>query len=447
MPRRPAPGGWEAEFAAWLEPFLAALPRCTHRTWAPRYIEGLLGPTERKSIERLADAVARGDYDQLHHFLTTAAWDAAPLLRVLAAKAQALVGGPDAALIVDDTTLLKQGTHSVGVARQYSGRAGKLTNCQCLVSLTLAKGEVPVPVALRLFLPASWAGDLKRCAEVGIPPGQCVHKEKWQLALEELDRVRAAGVEFGLVLADAAYGTCAEFRRGLSARHLTWAVGVLPTQKVYPAAVRLAAPRKPAVGRPPKHPVPSAPSVPAEQVIAALGPTAFRRLSWRRGTKALLAADFAARRVRVADGPLMARAQHRPGGAVWLVCERRSTGERKYYLTNHRARTSLRTLARAIKARWSCEQAHQQMKEELGLDHFEGRSWTGLHHHALLTMIAYAFLQHYRLTHRAAPAVRRGKNQRATARPEPPGRPPTPARHGPPSAHLPTLRHTHPAAA
>jgi SRSO17 transposase len=125
MPRQDAPSGWEAQFRAWLEPFLAVLPRCTHRTWAPRYIEGLLGPTERKNIERLAAAVAAGDYDQLHHFLTTTAWDAAPLLRVLAEEAQAMLGGPDAVLIIDDTTLLKQGTHSVGVARQYSGRAGQ----------------------------------------------------------------------------------------------------------------------------------------------------------------------------------------------------------------------------------------------------------------------------------------------------------------------------------
>jgi SRSO17 transposase len=452
MPRRPTPDGWEAEFAAWLAPFLAALPRCTHRQWAPRYVEGLLGPSERKNIERLADAVAEGDYDQLHHFLKTTAWEAGPLLRVLTEKVQALVGGPGAVLIIDDTTLLKQGTHSVGVARQYSGRAGKLTNCQCLVSLTLARGEVPLPVALRLFLPASWAGDPARCAEVGIPPDECRHKAKWQLALEELDRVQAAGAVFDFVLADAAYGMGAEFRQALSARGLTWAVGILPTQKVYPATVRLTAPRQPAVGRPQEHPVPSARSVPAEAMIAALGPRAFRHLAWRRGTKGPLAADFAACRVRVADGPLMARAQHLPGDAAWLVCERRATqggrpGERKYYLTNHPVPAALRTLARAIKARWSCEQAHQQMKEELGLDHFEGRSWTGLHHHVLLTMMAYAFLQHYRLTHRIAPPAAGGENPRATARPEPPGHPPMPARHGRPSAHLPTLRHAHSAAA
>jgi SRSO17 transposase len=462
MPRSPAPGGWEAEFAAWLEPFLAVLPRCTHRKWAPRYVEGLLGPTERKNVERLADALARGDYDRLHHFLTTTAWDAAPLLRVLAESAQAMVGGPDAVLIIDDTTLLKQGTHSVGVARQYSGRAGKLTNCQTRVSLTLAKGEVPVPVALRPFLPASWAGDLARCAEVGIPPGECVHKQKWQLALAELDRGRAAGVEFGPVLADAGYGRSVAFRRGLAARGLTWAVGVLRTQRVYPVEVAVTPPREGPRGRPQRYPVPTVRSLSAEALIdgvAASGRRAFRALTWRAGTKGPLVAEFAAVRVKVADGPRLARGRRHPGEVAWLVGERRPSGaraaperrpsgERKYYLTNHPPRTPLRTLARAVKARWSCEQAHQQMKEELGLDHFEGRGWTGLHHHALLTMIAYSFLQHYRLTHRTASRPARGENRRRpTARPEPPGHPPPPARGHLASTHLPPLRYANPASA
>ncbi len=138
-------------------------------------------------------------------------------------------------------------------------------------------------------------------------------------------------------------------------------------------------------------------------MLAQVGPRAFRRLTWRRGTKGPLTAAFAAVRVRVADGPRMARAQHLPGEAAWLVGERRATGEQKYYLTNHPASASLRQLATAIKARWICEQAHQQLKDELGLDHFEGRSWLGLHHHALLTMIAFTFLQHLRLGGKTAP--------------------------------------------
>jgi SRSO17 transposase len=143
--------------------------------------------------------------------------------------------------------------------------------------------------------------------------------------------------------------------------------------------------------------VPSAKSQSAEALFAALPEEEWRAISWRRGTKGDLQADFAAFRIRVADGPVMSGAQHLPGEEAWLVCERRGSGERKYHLTNHAEDVPLESLAALIKGRWVCEQAHQQMKEELGLDHFEGRSWLGLHHHVLMTMLAFAFLQHLRL--------------------------------------------------
>jgi Transposase DDE domain len=152
-----------------------------------------------------------------------------------------------------------------------------------------------------------------------------------------------------------------------------------------------------ACGRPRKHPVPSTQSQSAQAVLASLPEAAWRTVSWRRGSKGALRAEFAALRVRVADGPIMSGAQHLPGAAAWLVGERRASGERKYYLANHAEDVGLESLAALIKARWVCEQAHQQMKEELGLDHFEGRSWPGLHHHVLMTMLALAFLQHLRL--------------------------------------------------
>jgi SRSO17 transposase len=323
-------------------------------------------------------------------------WDAAPLERVLTEAAQRLVGGRDAVLVVDDTPLPKQGHHSVGVAHQYSGMLGKNTNCQALVSLTLARGEVPVPVALRLFLPQAWTADPARCRRAGVPAARRAARTKGEIALQELDRVRASGAAFGVVLADAGYGCSAAFRRALSARALTWAVGIPRLQKVYPPDVQVRPARVPPTGRPPKHPVPTAPRATAEAVLAAR-PEAWHTVTWRRGTKGPLAAGFAAMRVCVADGPELARGQHLPGEVLWLVGERRATGERKYYLTNHPAGTALPTLVAAIKARWVCEQAHQQLKVELGLDHFQGRSWAGLHHHALLTLIAFAFLQHLRL--------------------------------------------------
>jgi SRSO17 transposase len=307
-------------------------------------------------------------------------------------------------LVVDDTALPKKGKLSVGVARQYCGALGERANCQALVSLTLARGEVPLPLGLRLFLPDEWAADPARCARAGVPEEHRRALAKPDLALAEVDRVIAAGVRFGRVLADAGYGASAAFRQGLSVRRLTWAVGILKTQNVYPAAVELLWPVA-ARGRPRKRPVPSGAPVAAE---AMLSDAAWRRIAWRRGTKGPLAAEFAALRVRPAEGAQLRDGRHLPGDEVWLVGEHRASGERKYYLANLPAETPLEELAATIKARWVCEQAHQQMKEELGLDHFEGRSWTGLHRHALMTMIAFAFLQHLRLRER-------GKKRRRTA--------------------------------
>jgi len=402
-------GYLEHEFERWLAPFLDALSNKKQRKWAPVYMRGLLGPGERKSVEPMAGRIAPDDGEQLHHFLCTSGWDPAPLERMLAEKAQQMVGGSDAVLIVDDTTLLKQGHHSVGVARQYSGAAGKRANCQTLVSLTLAQDEVPVCVGLKLFLPREWIDDTKRLDKAGVPEDEehRAYQTKMEIALREIDRVRSAGIVFGMVLADAGYGMSAEFRRALSDCGLTWAVGISRIQRVYPTDVEVHMPRVKPGARARKHPVPNREREPAEDVLAK---KRWRSITWRTGTKGPLTARFAATRVVVADGVADALNHHLPGEEAWLVGELRASGERKYYLANHPSTTTLRTLAAAIKARWSCEQAHQQMKEELGLDHFEGRSWTGLHHHALMTMISFAFLQHLRLTE-----VRgRGENRRVS---------------------------------
>ena len=387
--------GWEDELERWLEPFLARLRRKAQRHWAPFYLRGLILPGERKSIEPMAARVAPGDTQQLHHFVSTSPWATAPLEVELVEAADRLLGGPDAVLVVDDTALVKQGRHSVGVKRQYCGQLGKRANCQALVSLTLARAEVPVCVGLRLFLPEDWCGDAGRRAAAGVPE-VVAHRPKWRIALDEIDRVLASGARFGCVLADAEYGKAAEFRRGLGDRQLAFALGIPPTQKAYPVDVTLTYPERKPTGRPRKHPMPSAASVAAAELIEAR-PEAFRTITWRTGTKGPLKAEFAAVRMRVADGPVAARGQHLPGEEAWLVGEHRATGERKYYLANHPANTPLKTLATLIKARWACEQMHQQMKDELGLDHFEGRSWRGLHHHALLCQLAFAFLQHLRL--------------------------------------------------
>jgi SRSO17 transposase len=388
---------WNDDLLRWLEPFLARLGHKARRRMCPLYVAGLIGPGDRKSVGPMAERMAPGDYDQLHHFVSDGVWDETPLELELANQANKLVGGADAVLVVDDTTLPKKGMHSVGVAPQYASALGKTANCQTLVSLTLARGEVPVMVGLRLFLPESWTGDQARLERAGVPAEYRSHRAKSEIALAELDRLIAAGVRFGAVLADAGYGMGAEFRQALSARGLAWAVGIPRHQKVYPRDVKLVFPVA-GRGRPRKRHVPNVLSVAAEDMLAE---AKWRTLSWRKGTKGPLKARFSAVRVRVADGPPQRIGdkgmQHMPGEEVWLVGERRASGEQKYYLANLPAKAGLKTLAASIKARWICEQAHQQLKEELGLDHFEGRSWRGLHRHALMTMIAYAFLQHRRL--------------------------------------------------
>ena len=366
------PGGWAGELERWLAPFLAALARPEQRRWAPLYLRGLLLPGERKSVEPMAARVAPGEAQQLHHFVSASPWATGPLEAELVRAADRLAGGPGAVLVVDDTALVKRGAHSVGVQRQYCGELGKKANCPALVSLTLARGEVPVCVGLRLFLPEKWAGDPERRRRAGVPE-DVAGRPKWRIALDEIDRVLAAGARFGCVLGDAEYGKAAEFRRGLTQRGQAWALGIGPTQKAFPADVTLAPRPRSATGRPAKHPAPSAPSVEAAKLFAAMPRRAFRSLSWRRGTKGPLRARFAAVRVRVADGPPARSGQHLPGEEAWLVCEERAAGERKYHLANHPADTPLRALAAAIKARWVCEQMHQQMKQELGLDQFEGR--------------------------------------------------------------------------
>jgi SRSO17 transposase len=417
---------WRGDLEAWLAPFVAALRHKTRGRMCPAYIAGLIGPGDRKSVQPMAARDEAVGYDQLHHFIADGVWDSAPLEAALLAEADRLVGGQEAFLVIDDTCLPKKGERSVGVASQYASSLGKTANCQSLVSVTLASREVPVAVGLRLFLPEAWTNDPDRMARARVPEDRQTFLSKPEIAIEEIDRVRAAGVRFGGVLAplvtfaaqmhcramDAGYGSSGPFRQALSARGLVWAVGLSRRQNVYPADVGLVFPEA-ARGRRRKYHLPDRVAVSAERMLEA---EKWRKVSWRRGTKGKLACQFAATRVRIADGHRhrMAdgRVQAMPGDEeVWLIGERRATGERKYYVSNLPTDTPLKALAAAIKARWICEQAHQQLKEELGLDHFEGRSWTGLHRHALMTMIAYAFLQSRRLK----AAGRKKKSPRTTS--------------------------------
>src|SRR3982751_1343241 len=260
----------DADLDQWLEPFLAAPGRSTRRKMAPLYVRGLLGSGGRKSVqpmaERLglsshdplhhfisseawddaplwgvwggggrkspqpmAERLGLSSHDPLHHFISSEAWDDAPLWDVLAEQVERQVGGAGAVLVVDDVGVPKKGELSVGVARQYCGELGKVANCQVLVSLTLACGEVPLPVGLRLFLPSAWTDDAERCDAAGVPEAAGTAQGKPEIALAEIDRVRAAGVRFSCVLADAGFGSSPAFRQGLEERELAWAAGIACT--------------------------------------------------------------------------------------------------------------------------------------------------------------------------------------------------------------------------
>src|ERR1700745_528205 len=217
--------GWEDEIERWRMPFLNRLGHKTRQRMCPLYVAGLIGPGDRKSVQPMAERLPTGNYDKLHHFIADGVWDATPLETELLNQADRLVGGRDAVLVIDDTSLPKKGERSV-VAAQYASVLGKTANCQTLVSLTLARGEVPVMVALRLFLPDSWTSDVSRLKRARVPVEHRTPRSKPEIAFTEIARAMAARVRLGCVLADAGYGLSTPFRQGLTVPGLAWAVGI-----------------------------------------------------------------------------------------------------------------------------------------------------------------------------------------------------------------------------
>src|ERR1700754_3288470 len=287
-----AESDWTEDLERWLEPFVERLGHKARRRMCRCYIEGLIGPGDRKSVQPMADRVVPGEYDRLHHFVAAGMWTAAPLETELLVQADRLVGGSDAVLVVDDTALPKKGDASVGVAPQYASALGKTANCQTLVSLTLARGEVPVMVGLRLFLPETWTDDPGRMVRARVPKDRQKVLTKPEIAIEEIDRVMAAGARFGCVLADSGYGSSGPFRQALSERGLLWAVGLSQRQNVYPSDVTLIFPVS-TTGRRRKYHIPDKPPVSAEVMLAG---EKWQKVTWRRGTKGRLSSCFAASR-------------------------------------------------------------------------------------------------------------------------------------------------------
>ena len=374
------------------------------------YLHGLLLDGERKSIEPLSRRVPGGDEQRLQQFVNQSPWDPAPVLAAYRARMAAALASPDGLIVLDDTGFPKQGRHSVGVARQYSGTLGKRANCQVAVSLHYATAAADYPLALRLYLPEAWTDAPERLERARVPPDERAFKTKWQIALELLDTVCEERLPHRLVVADAGYGAVTEFREGLEARQERYIVGLLGSESVFtePPGWVVPEPRG-ARGRPRTraHLAEDAPRpLTVKDLAERLERTAVR---WREGTKGWLEGDFAWVRVwpahRWGNG-VPAEAIPDPAEAArWLLVEWRTDGTIKYALSNLPPDTTLEQAVGWWKERWQVERGYLQLKDELGLDHFEGRSWPGFHHHATMTFLAYGFLALERQQTRAAMAA------------------------------------------
>lgn len=365
------------------------------------YCTGLLGTPagDRKSVEPMAAIVdpknTSARHQSLLHFVGKAPWsDEAVMEAAFEYAIRPVVNhGPISAWIVDDTGHRKQGTKSVGVARQYCGQSGKVENCQVAVTLSLANEMASLPIGYRLYLPEAWANDPERRAAAGVPE-DVEFQPKWQIAMGLIDKALAAGRPQAPVCADAGYGNAFEFRAGLTARHLEYIVGIETTTCIWPAGQEPPVPSRHASrGRPPTAHRRDAEHQPvsAKEFAKALPETAFSEVAWREGTKGELTSRFAAERVR----PSHRRGVHdglHP--EEWLLIEW-PAGEKeptKYWLSTLSAEAPIDALVSQAKLRWRIERDFLELKDELGLDHYEGRSWRGFHHHASLCIATYAFL-------------------------------------------------------
>jgi SRSO17 transposase len=382
------------------------------RSWSGVYLRGLIQDGERKSIEPMADRVPLPaelrDLDDppqaLQQFVNQSPWEEQNVLqRYRAVMAQAFAS-PRGIFVFDDTSYPKQGHHSVGVQRQYCGALGKKTNCQVATTLHSVSPKGHFPAALRLFLPQSWTSSPERLDEVGVPEKYRRGPTKGQIALELLDRVRGENLLPGnVVLTDAGYGVSQPFRTGLEQRGLFSIAGVTPEMVVFTEEPSWDWPAgQPTGGRPQKRPHLAADS-PRPVSLKSLAERLPRsKVTWREGTKGKLSATFAW--VRVWPGQDWAQGACAGAEPIWLLIEERADGKIQYAFSNLPVRTSRIQAVRLWKSRWQVEQGDQQMKEELGLDHFEGRSWRGFHHHACLVMLAYGFLALEQLRTKEAPA-------------------------------------------
>ncbi|WP_210590906.1 IS701 family transposase [Streptomyces sp. GESEQ-35] len=395
-----------AVLALFVADVFASVPRKDQRAKGDCCLRGLMLDGRRKSIQAMASRLPDGNEQNLQQFVNQSTWDPVPVQRRINERLLTLVN--PAAWVIDDVSVPKDGQMSVAVAPQYCGAVGKRANCQVAVSVHAASDTASCPLQWRLFLPEEWASDSDRRAKTIIPP-EVTHREKWRLALDMLDTLADWGMTPPAVVADAAYGTNAHLRAALNDRQLAYVLAIRADVTAHPFGAEPKAPaRNGPIGCWPqpryRH---RAPSVAA--LAAGLEPEAFTTLTWRQGSRGELRSRFAAARVRPAgkavERPIKAAASAEHGwwdGVLpdrWLLVEWPEDAEAPtdYWLSNLPASTPIADLVRLAKVRWRIEHDYRELKHGLGLDHFEGRSWPGWHHHITLVTAAHAFLTEQRL--------------------------------------------------
>jgi SRSO17 transposase len=400
------------ELAQFVTEMFASVRRSDQRRWGECYLRGLMTDGRRKSIQPMAQRLPDGDMQALQQFVNQSPWDHTPVQQRIA---QRMVPQIDPQVwVIDDVAFPKWGASSVGVAHQYCGALGKQANCQVATSVHAATDEASCPLSWRLFLPPEWAADRARCQAAGVPE-QIGHVEKWRLALEILDQLAGWELAAPVVVADCGYGQIVPFRLGLEARGLTYVVGVPGKESAHPAT---AVPHRPVYGGlgPPTLPRYRTRPQALATLAAAGGRTVFTQVTWRQGSKGSLSSHFRLLRVRPAGKQArQAAAQAAGGPRSWdgVLPERMLLVEwpegqdepTDYWICNLPWGTPIEDVVRLAKMRWRVEHDYRELKHGLGLDHFEGRSWRGWHHHVTLVTAAHAFVTKQRLAPKAATSV------------------------------------------
>ncbi|MFF6904306.1 IS701 family transposase [Streptomyces hydrogenans] len=397
------------ELAEFVADAFGSLPRRDQRRWGECYLRGLMLDGRRKSIQPMAERLPDGNMQALQQFVNQSPWDPLPVRRRIAERLSEAIG-PEV-WVIDDVSFPKCGTASVGVARQYCGALGKRANCQVAVSVHAATDTASCPLEWQLYLPREWTDDPDRCRRAGVPDEAVAHQEKWRLALGLLDTLTGWNLQAPVVVADAGYGVSTPFRIGLEQRGLSYVLALTGKEVAHAEG---AEPHRPAYGGlgPPTLARYRTPPRAVSVLAAGAGAEQFTEVTWRQGSKGPMTSRFTVLTVRPAGKQSLAAAQNAGGGrnrwdgvlpartllVEWPDGQDAPTG---YWISNLPATTPAEDLVKWAKMRWRIEHDYRELKHGLGLDHFEGRTWRGWHHHITLVTAAQAFLTLRRLDPKA----------------------------------------------